>query len=1752
VAELSARISNQAPESKVTPERVGSNEAPLSYGQRALWFLHELASDSGAYNVFAAARIHSVPDTAALQVALDKLVKRHPALRTTFPVQSETPVQRVNKVLEITLREQEAGSLSESELHEVLTAETSRTFDLTGGPLLRVSLFKRSLDEYVLLFVAHHIVVDFWSMALLINELGTIYGVQAKLASIDLAPLPLDYLNYARSQAEMLAGPEGERLWHYWQKQLSGAQTVLNLPASRPRPQVQTYLGANEHFRLNNELTKKLKQLAQDSNSTLFTTLLAAFQVLLYRHTGQDDFLVGSPTSGRRAAALRSVVGYFVNPVALRARVSPDMTFASFQRDVRQTVLEAMDHQEYPFGLLVERLQVERDPSRAPLFQVMFSWQQSPFPQQPGLSAFALGESGKRMQIGGLLLEPMPLDQPTAQFDLTMMMAEAGEEIAGLLQYNRDLFDTATIRHLDDRFQVLLADIVTDPQKRIADLQLLTSLEQRLLLREWNDTQTDYSEETCLHQLFEAQVQRSPDHIALVFRDQEYTYKDVNRRANQLAHYLKKRGVGPDICVGICLERSPDMMVALLGVLKAGGAYLPLDPAYPEERLAFMLADSQARVLLTQRNLPEHLSEDVQRVCLDTDWVRLAEESEDNPSRESTAENLAYVIYTSGSTGRPKGVMISHRNVVNFCTGIDKCFPLEEKGTWLAVTSISFDISVLELFWTLTRGFKVVIQSEIETTPETAELTKTISTNKKLDFSLFYFASEESGPPEERYRLLMEGAKFADEHGFTAVWTPERHFHEFGGLYSNPAITSAALATITKRVQLRAGSVVLPLHHPIRVAEEWAFVDNLSGGRIGVSFASGWHADDFVFAPENYSGRKQLMLKELETVRRLWRGDAVSFKGGAGNDVDVKIHPRPIQPELPFWITTAGHPDTFRAAGEAGANLLTHLLGQSIEELSEKIKIYRQAWRPQSGNSDKAHVTLMLHTFVGPDLAYVGDKVQRPFCRYLASSLDLAKNLLRSLGQELDAKLTADDLEALLAHAFDRYYQTSGLFGTPETCLQMIDRLKLAGVDEVACLIDFGVDVASVISNLSYLDQLRERSQIEPETEAGDYTLATQLTKHGVTHLQCTPSLARLLLLDPSTRTALTNLRYLLLGGEAVPSELVAELQTVTGAEVRNMYGPTETTIWSSTYVGECGPQTMPIGKPLANTMVYVLDRQLQPVPLGVTGELYISGAGVGRGYWRQAGLTAERFVPDPWSPRGGARMYRTGDLVRYLGNGSLEFLGRVDEQVKLRGHRIELSEIETVLRQHAAIREAVVAIKEITPGDNSLVAYLVPHTKPRLEMNEMVIAHHGGFQTSVIYKEVFEDEVYLKHGITLDDGAVVFDVGANIGLFTLFASRKCPTAQIYAFEPLPPSFELLRANVARYEIDAHLFNYGLSESSATANFVFYPKAAGLSGYAANRAGDKDNTRAIVLDWIHNTARSHEEDLLPQTQLDELLDEYLRTETYSCEVKTLSEVIHQHNIEDIDLLKIDVEGSEFDVLSGIGEEDWPRIKQIVMEVHSRSIVQSIVTLLEAHGFEFVVDDSMVVASNGNSNGNDVYVAMLYAYSETHSDRLRSTEMIDQPLIVTEIQNFLRRSLPIHFVPSVFMVLDALPLTPNGKIDRKALPLPSAQHVRSEVDFAAPQTSTEKELAAIWTEILGRDHIGIHDNFFNSGGHSLTAAQLVTHIRKNFFVELSLRDFLKYPTIAGLAELIEESILSKASDARINALLEMLESQTLTD
>jgi natural product biosynthesis luciferase-like monooxygenase protein len=739
-----------------------------------------------------------------------------------------------------------------------------------------------------------------------------------------------------------------------------------------------------------------------------------------------------------------------------------------------------------------------------------------------------------------------------------------------------------------------------------------------------------------------------------------------------------------------------------------------------------MVEDAEVKVVLTQeKHLEKLLRGQNQIVCVDRDAHQISAESESDVQSGVTSNSMAYVIYTSGSTGKPKGVMVEHCNVVNFFAGMDRRIGAEPPGVWLAVTSLSFDISVFELLWTLARGFKVVLypgDERVQNARAPAVPAQCPYVNKEVEFSLFYFASEE-GARADKYKLLLEGAKFADENGFAAVWTPERHFHAFGGLYPNPSVVSAALAVMTRQIKLRTGSVVLPLHHPIRVAEEWALVDNLSQGRVGVAFAAGWQPNDFVLAPENYADRKDVMLRNIETVRRLWRGETVTMSGPKGDEVNVATLPRPVQPELPVWLTAAGNPETYRQAGETGGNLLTHLLGQSVEELAEKVQIYREAWRKHGHGPGEGHVTLMLHTFVGEDDDEVREIVRGPMKAYLKSAVDLVKKAAWHfpVNKDRDAKadkrlaelaasndLSAEDLEALLEHAFERYYETSGLFGTPETCIQLVNRLKEIGIDELACLIDFGVDSEQVLASLKHLNRLRERcTGGVPFAEAGA-SIPALVREHQVTHLQCTPSMARMLLLDPDSRQALGGLRRLMVGGEAFPPDLARELKDAVKGELHNMYGPTETTIWSCTEVVESVQDSVPIGRPIANTTCYVLDKNLQPVPVGVPGELFIGGAGVVRGYLNRREMTGERFIADPFSPQAGARMYRSGDWVRYRADGVLEFLGRLDNQVKIRGHRVELGEIEAVLSRHPQVREVVVAAKAEGTG-SQLVGYVVP-----------------------------------------------------------------------------------------------------------------------------------------------------------------------------------------------------------------------------------------------------------------------------------------------------------------------------------------------------------------------------------------------------------------------------------------------------------
>jgi natural product biosynthesis luciferase-like monooxygenase protein len=899
--------------------------------------------------------------------------------------------------------------------------------------------------------------------------------------------------------------------------------------------------------------------------------------------------------------------------------------------------------------------------------------------------------------------------------------------------FDPSLLSSARVRQMQQQLQALFAGVQANPSATVGTLPLMDAATRDAVLLGWNQTAAPVRADVCAHQLFEAQAARTPDAIAVTALGESIAYRELDRRANQLARRLQSLGVKPDVLVGLMCERSVSLMVGLLAIHKAGGAYVPLDPTYPRDRIAYMVDDAKAPVILTL----EHLRDDMPHtpatvIALDADWPSIATESDAAFDGGAQPEHLAYVIYTSGSTGKPKGVMVEHRNVVNFFAGMDAHLGASAQGTWLAVTSLSFDISVLELCWTLTHGFHVIVSSDEDRAAATGPA-RGPAADRALEFSLFYFSSDESEGVSDKYKLLMDGARFADQHGFSAVWTPERHFNAFGGLYPNPAVTGAAVAAVTQRVQIRAGSVVLPLHHPLRVAEEWSVVDNLSKGRVGLSFASGWHPNDFVLKPENFADNKNVMLRNIEVVRSLWRGNAHSFDGPLGKPVEVKVLPRPVQKELPYWVTSAGNPETFAAAGRIGANVLTHLLGQTVEELADKLAAYRQAWA-DAGHAGQGIVSLMLHTFVGPDEAAVRETVRRPLIEYLRSSANLVKQYAwafpafkRREGMSTGtdsfdlSTVSQDDMDALLEYSFERYYETSGLFGTPESCLKMIDAIKGIGVDDVACLIDFGVGSAAVLAHLPYLNDLRKRAKPR-RALAADLSLPALLHKHPVTHLQCTPSMARMLLLDDVARPALAKLERMMVGGEALQPALAHELMGVLqgpsarGGRLMNMYGPTETTIWSAIHTLE--PQhegPVPLGRPMANQQIYVLDRRQQPLPVGVPGELVIGGLGVVRGYLHRPELTAERFLPHPVPSQPG-RVYRTGDLARLREDGLVEFLGRLDHQVKVRGYRIELGEIEALIARQPGVSETVVIAREDTPGDVRLVAYVVSKPGVTLE----------------------------------------------------------------------------------------------------------------------------------------------------------------------------------------------------------------------------------------------------------------------------------------------------------------------------------------------------------------------------------------------------------------------------------------------------
>ncbi|NOK22272.1 amino acid adenylation domain-containing protein, partial [Corallococcus carmarthensis] len=912
---------------KALVRTAGDALRPLSFAQQRLWFIDQLDPGSPLYNIPVAVRLDGTLRQDVLEKALREISRRHEALRTTFAQEQDQAIQVVHVEVEVPLElvdlQDFTSSQREVEVRRRVEQEVLKPFNLKTGPLIRALLVKLGAQEHVLALTMHHIVSDAWSLGVLVREVSALYAAFAEGHPSPLQALPVQYADYALWQQQTLRGEVLQREVEHWKQKLAGAPPVLELPTDRPRPAVRGEAGGVERFLWPRELEQSLRALGQREGASLYMVLLAGWQVLLARYSGQTDISVGSPIAGRARADVEGLIGFFVNTLVLRAQVDGEQSFRALLTQVRETVLSAYEHQDVPFEKLVEALQPERSLSHTPLFQTLLTLQNVPM---------------EETRLAGLVLKPMDIEGRTSKFDVSLYFTEMPQGLRGMVEYSTDLFDAGTVQRMVEHLRVLLEGVVAKPEAAVGRLPLLTEVERQQVLVTWNQTQAEYARDATIPQLFEAQAKRTPDAVAVASGKQRLTYREVEARANQLAHRLRKLGVGPESRVGLCVERTADVVVGTLGILKAGGAYVPLDPSYPKERMGWLLEDAQGPALVAHSHLLESLPAFTARaVCLDTD-TKLATEPEEAPETALRPENVAYLIYTSGSTGRPKGVAVTHRNAVAFLSWATETFEEEETKAVLAATSLNFDLSVFELFAPLVRG----------------------------------------------------------------------------------------------------GSVVV------------------------------------------------------------------------------------------------------------------------------------------------------------------------------------VRNALHLAEEKPDAEVT--------------------LINTVPSAMAQLVRLNAV---------------------------------------------------------------------PPSVRV-------LSLAGEALPETLAKDVYGIpTVRKLYNLYGPSEDTTYSTWSL--VGREEVPnIGRPLTNTRAYVLDKYLQPVPVGVAGELFLAGEGQARGYLLRPELTAEKFLPEVYGPAG-SRMYRTGDRVRYRADGVLEYLGRVDFQVKVRGFRIELGEVESALRQQESVKEVVVVAKG-EGAEKRLVAYVAPKAGATLE----------------------------------------------------------------------------------------------------------------------------------------------------------------------------------------------------------------------------------------------------------------------------------------------------------------------------------------------------------------------------------------------------------------------------------------------------
>ncbi|MBY7733425.1 non-ribosomal peptide synthetase [Francisella philomiragia] len=1147
--------------------------------------------------------------------------------------------------------------------------------DLLNNQLISFKAgYCEKLDETYVSFMHHHIIEDVLSLSIIKQKVKE-YTSEEDISKVeDQSNNNVHYYDYVLYEQVRKSYCEPSEYYSRIRQALAFEEDSIKIELDNNANVVS---GKSVVFEFDDKLIKGIKEFSKDFNITEFNLLISTYALTLSKIYAKNRIFI-STTLSTRVPQLMESVGPFINvlPLSFESNIR-EMSVADFLSLSQRNLNDILVLSSISFDDVLAHVDEDKRTILQDFAFTMHNLPNSIDDELPITNKF------KTLKV---------------KYPLSITVTQMSKKLFAYIEFSERFYTESMIQDFFENFNYILQKVVSKEYSSLKDILLSVNQSQKKSIKLLNPSLLNKPISKTIVDMFEEQVINSSEKIAIVYQEESLTYYDLNYKSNQLARAIldklcenktyNYKGNSKPI-IGICLDRGIDMVISMLATLKIGAAYVPMDPSFPQDRINHILKDAQIDLVVIDNTVNSSFFLE-KKDYLNIDSHHYSYQDSRNLNIKISGNQLAYIIYTSGTTGLPKGVMIEHASLVNFLFGIENI--LGNKGTLLSVTNITFDISILEIFGALVNGFKLIIAPLIGRNGR--KNNKLINENKGIDFSLFYFGNHNADSDNQdinKYRLLLEGAKYADDNSFSAIWTPERHFGTFGGLYPNPAITSAAVASITSNIKIRTGSCVLPLHNPIRVAEDWAIIDNISQGRVELSFATGWNKNDFVLAPENFNNRKEMLEDKIEIVKKLWRGESVEFPGVDGESLSISTLPRPIQKDLPVWLTVAFNPESFRRAGEQGAHILTHLLGQSLEQLSERIELYYQGLEYSGYDKKDFKIALMLHTFISDDEEYSLSKVKEPFKQYLSSSI----NLLKQIKNEDSDNISEEEKNELLEIAFQRYYYENGLFGTPESKIEFIDKLKGIGVTEVACLIDFGIDEDIVIDNLKHLNTLRKLAFTNKNT---DITPLELIKKHNVTHLQCTPSLAQLIF-NSQKENNIKSLEKILVGGEPMSMHLMQQINRTTSARILNMYGPTEATIWA-TYANLEKVKKITIGKALPNVSLLILDRNLQPCIQGIAGELFISGPCLARGYIGNTQLTSEKFIPNPFADKkdienGFSKMYKTGDMVRLLENGEIEYLGRNDFQVKVNGHRIELSEIEYQLLQITNIDQVVVTVKK-------------------------------------------------------------------------------------------------------------------------------------------------------------------------------------------------------------------------------------------------------------------------------------------------------------------------------------------------------------------------------------------------------------------------------------------------------------------------